>query len=185
MEYPIHRHRSVTTGAEYILVPKCGCNSMRDAINRSNAGGSRVPVNFVFTFVRHPLARFVSAYVEKVQTGKVHILMPKWKNHLSPNMSAAEFLDFIVGFPHDQELLNDHFCPQSWLLRHVELDFVGRLENVAEDWKVLMERGLPELPHLHKTPNVKPWQDMLDESTEQKAREFYRDDFDRWPGWWK
>ena len=95
-------------------------------------------------------------------------------------MTIAEFVDFLLGFPIHQHVLNSHFCPQSWLTRG--LDFVGTLENIKEDWAWLQEgRGLADLPHEHPTPNRKSWRQLLDAETEAKARKFYREDFERWP----
>ena len=182
LKYPVHRFAS-STGVEYVLVPKCGSNSIRRAINQSQ-NMKRVPVNFVFTFVRHPLARLISAYTEKIQTGKTDIIMPKWKHVLKTDMSIDAFVDFLVNFDQDRQLMNDHFCPQSWLIRDIHVDFVGCLENITEDWKVLMDKGLPPIKHLHKTDGVPKWKQVLTPTTEAKARAYYKDDFEKWPDWW-
>ncbi len=184
--YPLYRHRCSRACVEYILIPKSASNSIRRALN---SGGIGTPCYnpFVFSFVRHPLARLISAYVEKVQTGKTKILMPKHTDALPTNISLPNFVDFLVNFEdNNKELLNDHFCPQSWILNNVpKLDFVGCVENMEEDWKVLQERGLPNIQHKHKTEGIQKWQQMLDKETEAKAREYYRDDFEKWPNFWE
>ena len=186
MKYSPYKQPRTTSfaGPEYILVPKSGSNSIRRAINDGNAnnttGRPYTPANFVFSFVRHPLTRLVSAYVEKVLTGKTRAIVPRFMHEIPPTTTLPEFVDWLWGFP-KKGVLNDHFCPQSWLLKdEKDLQWVGILENVAEDWKVLMDRGLPPLPHHHKTPGIKTWQEMLDKETEAKARLFYRGDFERW-----
>jgi hypothetical protein len=122
-----------------------------------------------------------SAYVEKVQTGKIHQFMKRpWIGKLSKGMTIAEFVDFLLKFPIHQHVLDAHFCPQSWMVRG--LDFVGTLENIGKDWAWLQQgRELANLPHKHKTPKRKSWRQLLDAETEAKAREFYREDFEQWP----
>jgi hypothetical protein len=126
----------------------------------------------------------VSSYVEKVQSGAVQrLLEPEFAKQLPPETTLEEFVDFLLR--QSPESINNHFCPQSWIVHGAQdIQFVGRLENIQEDWQVLMDRGVPPLRHIHKTPDIKPWRDMLDENTEKKARHFYRDDFQTWSDWW-
>jgi hypothetical protein len=126
----------------------------------------------------------VSGYVEKIQTGAVsRLLEPEFAQQLPPETTLEEFVDFLLA--QDPKLVNNHFCPQSWIVHGAQdIQFVGRLENITKDWQVLMDRGAPQLRHVHKTQGIKPWQDMLDAKTEEKARHFYRDDFQTWPDWW-
>lgn len=175
---------------EYVLIPKVASNSIRAAVRRADVAVTRHPKHttpkFVFTFVRHPLSRLASAYIEKIRTGKFHTLVSGRVEHdLSNDMSMADFVDHLVSFydKYKGVALNDHFCPQSWLVNSApDISFVGRLENIQQDWNVLIDKGLGPLGHRHKTQNIKKWQDLLDGPTEAKARRFYHEDFDRW-GW--
>jgi len=131
----------------------------------------------------------VSAYKEKIQTGKYHhILQPQVAAELSRDMSIEDFVDFLLDFDANRHKqgINNHFCPQSWIVRAIhDLDFVGCLENIGEDWKELTRRGLRPLEHFNRnTGDTRTWEDMLDRETEAKARRFFRDDFQMWPTWW-
>ena len=89
---------------------------------------------FVFTFVRNPFDRLVSAWNMFVKKEKV----------------KTKFSDFIesrgVGclMYEDGTFTNDHWFPQS---KYVEYDdgekfinFVGKFENLKEDWKTLAKK---------------------------------------------
>lgn len=188
MQYAPRRWSVAKLGLQYCEMPKTASNSIHHAINLANNSNVTVPITFVFTFVRHPLTRLVSAYKEKIQTGKYnHILQPQVAADLSRDMSIEDFVDFLLDFDadrHKQEI-NNHFCPQSWIVRSIpDLDFVGCLEN-PEDWKELTRRGLRPLEHFNRnTRDTRTWQDMLDKKTEAKARKFFKDDFQMWPTWW-
>lgn len=164
----------------YVLVPKSGSNSIKKAIDIANRKDCILTKpKFYFTFVRHPLDRLVSAYVEKIQGGKIFMLMAEFADVLHPNITIDEFVNFLLE-NQNKVMLSDHFCPQSWLLQSYNLDFVGHLED-EDDWKVLMDKGLPELPHMHKTKDRPSWKDLLHGETLEKACEFYQDDFEMWP----
>ncbi len=190
--YDVRRFISRKHGLEYCEMPKSASNSITNAIHASNdTKPYSVPISFRFTFVRHPLARLVSAYVEKIQKGKVkYLVQPNVAAELHPDISIEFFVDFLTHFHthHCDDSISNHWCPQSWIVSSVgKIDFVGCVENIEEDWKVVMRQGLGPLPHLHKTdykPGKATWQQMLDKETETKARKFYEDDFNRWPDWW-
>jgi len=134
----------------------------------------------------------VSAYIEKIQTGSAERLVPaEVYKDLPKTISITAFVDSLVNFhvDHPAHFVSNHWCPQSWIVNSApDLDFVGCLENIKEDWQVLMDRGMGRLPHLHKTKRElgtpHTWQQMLTPQTEAKAREFYKEDFDMWPDWW-
>ena len=188
--YPVRQFVINSRGVMYYEMPKVASNSICAAIHSTNTSPQVVPIQFRFTYVRHPLARLVSAYVEKIQQGKIQWLTCSHKmiQALQPSISIEDFVDFLVNFDsknYDGELLGNHWCPQSWLVNSMPpLDFVGCLENIKEEWPTLMERGLGPLPHKHKTENIPTWQQILDTETETKARKFYHEDFDMWPNWW-
>lgn len=193
-KYNVIRLQARGLGVEYIHMSKCASNSISHAISVADQkhGCKWRPVSFRFTFVRHPLARMVSSYVEKIQTGKTKFLVKdKCLRDLPRDMSIEQFVDFLLNFDRDHygEMINPHWAPQSWMVNSAKnVDFCGRLENLTEDWQMLIDKGLGPLPHQHKTDYNKTvphtWQEMLTPKVEARAREFYRDDFLMWPDWW-
>lgn len=118
------------------------------------------PSYFKFTFVRNPLSRLVSAYLDKV----VNVRRPAWRlirnsqlRHAHLGFVAARnwfagqpfldrersltFREFIGQLGREnQERLDPHFRSQSRLIRGLPLDFVGRVEDVRRDFAVVQTR---------------------------------------------
>jgi len=187
--YTPRRFFNHRAGVQYIEMPKVASNSIQQAL-RHDVKPHRPRSKLVFTFIRHPLARLVSAYVEKIQTGKVKYLVgATMAKDLPPSITLDAFIDFLLNFSshkkYGAEQINNHFCPQSWILEHeVDIDFIGQLESIDEDWQILVKRGLPFLSHKHPTEGIQHWSEMLTSDMEDRARHFYQDDFERWAGWW-
>lgn len=153
----------------YVRLPKNGNTSIRAAID----GGEdmRLPARRVmqpepgwqtFTFVRNPWARLVSIYNHKVG-----------ERATSRRMEDGVYMGFLesgipvyagMGFPEFCEMVceipdgytDKHLRSQyGTLVRGGELiaSFVGRFENMVNDWDTLMSMsGLDcSLPHIHRT----------------------------------
>lgn len=129
------------------------------------------PAYFKFTFVRHPLSRLVSAYLDKVvgaehsarrlirhaQFRAGHLGLAAARRWLAGrawhdserSLSFREFVQQLVR--EDRERVDTHFREQSRLLRGLPLDFLGRVENSRQDFRVIQERlGCPApLPQQH------------------------------------
>ncbi|WP_161596934.1 sulfotransferase family protein [Rhizobium glycinendophyticum] len=85
--------------------------------------------SFKFTFVRNPYTRVLSAYLDKVKTGKKMPPLPDF-------YSFCQYLD--RGGLH----ANAHWAPQSSLLLiplH-RFDFIGRMETLSQDMSVVGRR---------------------------------------------
>ena len=120
---------------------------------------------FKFTFVRNPWDRISSCYRNKIQK--------RWKTRPSPslkqkglyfennNLTLKEFL--ILLEKEDNRFYNIHWAPQTIIVDMDKMDFIGRFENLEEDWKYICEKVKIEytkLPHLLKTkPENKSYRD--------------------------
>ncbi len=111
---------------------------------------------FKFSFARNPFDRLVSGYRDKI------ITWPRQQREefgsIPTNISFAEFVAEVVKRP--DCLINGHFQSQyAKLYRHGELlvDYLGRFENLAEDWLTIANRFgfAPQLPHKMKSKNRK------------------------------
>ncbi len=111
---------------------------------------------FKFSFVRNPFDRLVSGYRNKI------IAVPQQQREyfatIPKGISFSEFVAEVVKQP--DCLINGHFQSQfSKLYRDGKLlvDYLGRFENLAEDWLSIAKRFDfdPKLPH--KMKSAKNW----------------------------
>ena len=161
----------------FIHIPKTGGNSITTALNklpkRSNTpiSISTIPKHakaqrvkqalgddiweayFSFAFVRNPWDLMVSSYHWWLQTA------PIWK-HLHAEIKEIEKLGSFDHFMHSkygQEMINESKGTMfDWISENDEVivDFVGRFENIQEDWeKICVHLGSEPttMPHINKT----------------------------------
>lgn len=160
---------SLSCGVQYIEVPKCASTSIKLALLESDGLREQlgayphacrrwraVPGYFrpcvVFTFVRHPLERLLSAWREKLQTGKARHL-----GGACPLLTTASFDEWVQWITSQQPTAVDkHWRPQARILRNQNWpDFIGKIENLTADWQRLMdEYGLPPLPHANESADT-------------------------------
>ncbi|MES2922447.1 MAG: sulfotransferase family protein [Verrucomicrobiota bacterium] len=109
---------------------------------------------FSFSFVRNPFDRVVSCYNNKIiANAKLSPAMQKMK--LSRGMQFDEFVKVVVATPDAK--LDVHLLPQTTILTldgKLVPKFVGRLENMKEDWDALAALMESEgFPMLGKLPS--------------------------------
>lgn len=143
--------------------------------------------NFSFSFVRNPFDRVVSCYNNKVISNPV-VSAPMEAMNLYHGMPFDEFVRTLARTPDDK--MDIHLLPQASILKidgQLIPKFVGRLENIQEDWRKLAEtmaeKGLPTLGKLpSKNVRRKKSEDVVAyyESSEilELIHERYRDDIE-------
>ena len=127
--------------------------------------GQRRSQYFKFAFVRDPFDRLVSCYEDRVRravyppigrhyfdTSYNHVLVKKLSGQaITADMGFESFVSLILRVP--DALADGHFKSQyAWLSRFGSLipDYVGKIENLAEDWQPIASRyDLPEVPTLN------------------------------------
>ena len=130
---------------------------------------------FKFAFVRNPLSRLVSAYLDKVVPGKrtvkrlvrnfaLHDPRTPWWQRLvtlvrTDPKRGLTFRQLIEQLGRERlEKLDEHFRPQSLLLAGLALDFIGRVERIEEDFAFVQRRlgtNVP-LPHAKRQKYADP-----------------------------
>ena len=121
---------------------------------------------FKFAFVRNPFDRAVSHY---------HYARRRHPDILDPG----------VGFLDWTRTLEDYgrvFCPQYFFLEGIQLDKVGRFESLDDDLlEVAEELGVEVDDDIgpRNTTRHRPFQTYYDGESEERVREFYRGDFER------
>lgn len=101
---------------------------------------------FSFAFVRDPFARLVSCYRDKILWEPTSRVYPTpyfdvYPFRMPTNMPFPEFVRRVVRIP--DRLADRHFKSQHAHLyvRGARLvQFVGRIERLAEDWRTIAER---------------------------------------------
>ncbi len=175
-----------------IHIPKTGGTSIRKGAWNGRYEGPefcRVPVEwehyFKFAFVRHPLDRFISAFMMFTQGA---VGDPAWRlPHDARPLSISEFakIAFDDRIVYDErratfeEKIRHHTIQQTHpfnLLQSAE--FVGRYECFSSDFgKIARIVGLDaQLPHMHFTRH-RGWEEYLSGDLLSQCIEFYRDDF--------
>ena len=98
---------------------------------------------FVFTFVRNPFVRVLSAYLNQIVTHR----NPEHSGRFAAQhglgdgaLSFRDFLELIAGNPHDG--MDPHWRPQycSVVPSLVPYDFVGAVENLNHDLSLVLAR---------------------------------------------
>ncbi len=143
---------------------------------------------FSFAFCRNPYSRCYSAYTFAVRRAQAD-QRRETKFGEDSDRDRSKFLtrsfdDICANLP---EIAKEHrlFRPQTFWLREPDsVDYVGRLEHLAEDMRAIYTHlGLPlqQLDHI-PTENQKAakgaWKEMS-LSAQSAIREFYASDFDR------
>lgn len=174
--------------AIYFFIPKVACTSLKTVL--MELGYERVILkainpkkySFRFTFVRNPYDRLVSAYKDKVRKPcETGVISYNYKL-LKEDMSFKDFVRAVHKTPDDK--IDRHFRSQYWSLKDDEggiyPDFIGKFENIQEDYKKLMNNlGIenpPELPHRRNSKKGN-YMDYYDEETKKLVYERYYEDF--------
>jgi len=121
---------------------------------------------FKFTIVRNPWDRLVSNYFFRKRRGK---------------STSISFKDWVVKNKFDG--CNAKHTQLSWIsdeTGELIIDFIGRFENLQEDFNIICERiGVPhqQLAHKNKSKH-KHYTEYYDEETKQIVAEKYAKDIE-------
>ena len=134
---------------------------------------------FCFTFVRHPDARILSAYLDKIQRS---VSNPKSKYFKYSHMS---FRDFLINLNGNLLYENPHWAPQSELIpfKKEEIHHIGRVENLATDIEYVLNHIFGKsLGTYTRSDNVRQSKTKIDEYftdyEKSLTREIYHKDFE-------
>jgi hypothetical protein len=113
-----------------------------------------------FTFVRHPLTRFASAYRDKLVNDAERRPMIQAALGLPEDPDVPVSLEqFVSGVEQQDPLveMDPHWRPQHVNLMHpvVTYDHVGRVETFSEDLATITKAaGLPPVPFVHRNASA-------------------------------
>ncbi|HUE71469.1 MAG TPA: sulfotransferase family protein [Pirellulaceae bacterium] len=149
----------------------------------------RDPAWFKFAFVRNPLSRLVSAYLDKMVPGKktaarlvrnFHLQDPQtdwWRRLVAAVRADAKrgltFRQLVQQLGRERmDKLDEHFRPQSLLLAGLPLDFVGHVERMEADFAVVQQRLDTNVPLSHAKKQAYAAQESGDYVADWPVEEF-------------
>lgn len=132
---------------------------------------------WVFMVLRHPYARFVSAFhyfkLPRKRTVQEFTMLEACITH-------ADINDFVAGVNLKKiAKVCPHFERQKFFQRGGKVHQFLRMESLNDDFAVLCGNlGIKpvELAHRRSSPH-KPWDELLNERSKKKLRNFYQPDF--------
>lgn len=170
---------------------------------------------FKFLFVRNPWYRLVSAYLDKFVKRQLpaHYVRDvirtvyKRKNKIPDYDKSITFQQFVEDYLMVtlNEDLNEHWQPQNYFLGDVNFDFIGKFENLAEDYQFIKSKlkislDLPWLnksislqnsadssenlsgfypEHLRKLPELPKYKQFYSDNLIELVRSRYKQDIDK------
>ncbi len=179
----------------FIHIPKCAGSSMEALPFWSKGSGHKTlqqfssvegfPSYYKWCFVRNPWDRVVSAWDTCPEIKP--ITFPRFVNTLYENRHKIQNLPCIkwgIGLPHvGLAVSRIHFLPMLPVIKvdgKMVMDFVGRFENIKNDWNKLTNHlGVKnELPHNNKRKSKPPYQGFYTKDLISKVGEIYKEDID-------
>lgn len=147
---------------------------------------------FSFSFVRNPFDRAVSAFTYALRRKEFE----GNENNVDPNFKFLDFKEFCKKYLKDKMFCdpvtryNVHFLPQNrFIYDPIDsatkgepfVDFVGKLENINEDFQSICKKiKLPnlKLPHARSQERKKPYQSFYDEESIDIVKTIYKKDLE-------
>lgn len=139
--------------------------------NEYTVSSAQYDIYFKFAFVRNPWARAYSWYANVIRDD---ILSRKY--NLSDEITFPEYIKFSAG--------KDLLKPQTYWMKdysgRLAMDFIGKFENLAEDYRSVCEKlNLEEsaLPHLVKGSN-EDYREHYDPNSISIINRIYREEIE-------
>lgn len=160
----------------YFAVGKTGTTSIESYLNQlhddkkinkharpESVGTEKLSEYFTFCFVRNPWDRLISMYKQFQKPNNLHLAIRK-KHYTISN--KYKFIDYVKKL--DEKFFQDHKQNRYYLHNGTPLRFIGRFENLQEDFDTVCD--LIKI----KRGNLK----YKNKSVHQSRRKHYSEDYD-------
>lgn len=133
------------------------------------------------SFVRDPYARLLSSFFYLKNGGRGHDIDIEYQSLLKKYDSFNDFVDKFLN--HENILKIDHFVPQSlWLSNEegkVEIDFIGKFENLNEDYnKLQLKYNISSTKLTHQNKTSHKTKTFFSQKNLEKINVLYKIDFE-------
>lgn len=144
---------------------------------------------FLFTFVRNPYSRILSAYLDKIANLEREAYAAKRRNILkfSDADGGLSFAAFIRYLEQRGLYENPHWAPQTAMLPVAveKIHFVGRVENLDDDLGFVVNRLFgavayqgPIIREINRTHSAHKMAQYYDRDLSERVYGLYKADFD-------
>ena len=183
------------TKSIFIHIPKTGGVSVCEALYGEQIGHrkikdlklydkNRFENYFKFAFVRNPWSRIVSAF-HFLKQGGFNDRDKEWAEKKLHDIN--DFSKFVIKLNQDKSfrkiiLEKNHFTPQTDYIcinSKVEVDFIGKLENISKDFSIIKQKlnTKTELPHKNKSSH-KDYSEYYNSRTKDIIGKIYKKDIE-------
>jgi dermatan 4-sulfotransferase 1 len=145
---------------------------------------------FIFTFLRNPYSRVLSAFLDKIHFRQHYAKSEysKFMQHLGKKQQDISFDDFIGFLENGGLYKNPHWTPQISLLPFPpgDFDFIGKTERLSQDMNQVISRvypdktweGLYQPEGRRRTNSSGLVSQYYNDSLVEKVYSLYKEDFD-------
>lgn len=137
-----------------------------------------------FAFVRNPYDRLVSCYRDKIRSPSEFGVIAADHKRLYEDMPFNEFVRKVHKIPDNKA--DKHFKSQHCFVTNSKgkliPNFIGKFENLDEDFKKIMNRlqveNPPALPQKNKSKRAKDYRKYYDDETKRLVEQRYKKDLE-------
>jgi len=133
---------------------------------------------FKFAIVRNPWDRLVSCWKNKIEVPIVYNYYYEALGVSHPK--SLSFADFIRRLNAGALYTDRHWTPLHSLIKLDSVDFIGRFENLQEDFDIVCDKigiSQQQLPHKNKTKH-RHYTEYYDDETRQIVADKYAKDIE-------
>jgi len=173
----------------WFRVYKCASRSIDDVLyqyrgyqyrGQSNYFPSLYKKYYKFAFIRNPIDRFKSCYLDKVISDKpFQGRGSKPVSRYFPKMGINTFIEYISVKGVDNISTDEHIRSQISMIDLLNVDFIGRVENFDADFRIVLNAigiNIYSIPHINKDKG----EIELTSIQESKIKKMYRKDYELW-----